>query len=196
MKTLVIPVLTAVMVTVVMCFQAVTPAPLICEAPAAALGEIPGFSSEPLEVSEAERTILPSDTRVDKRLYKAPSGHWYQVSLVIGGTSKSSIHRPELCLPAQGFLMTSPRTVELSGRQWRLITLDGGLERPSLGFAYTFFNQDGAKTASHTARIFRDVWDRSILNRIDRWAMVTVCSSRFDDRGIAEFLDRLREFLP
>ena len=196
MKTLVIPVLTAVMVTVVMCFQAVTPAPLICEAPAAALGEIPGFSSEPLEISEAERTILPSDTHIDKRLYKAPSGHWYQVSLVIGGTSKSSIHRPELCLPAQGFLMTSPRTVEISGRQWRLITLDGGLERPSLGFAYTFFNQDGEKTASHTARIFRDVWDRSVLNRADRWVMVTVNSSAAGDGPLVAIAEMLKGLLP
>jgi hypothetical protein len=113
------------------------------------------------------------------------------VSLVVGGKSKSSIHRPELCLPAQGFAMRNPRTHEVGGRDWRMIELSTK-GAPSCGFAYTFFNQEGYSTASHVARIFRDVLDRSVLNRIDRWVMVSVHASRADDRGLAWLLSQIK----
>ena len=196
MKNMAIPIFATVATCVVMVVQVMTPKTTVCEAPEVHLGEIAGFTSETVEPGEAELTVLPADTRIEKRRYTAPDGNWYQVSVVIGGTSKSSIHRPELCLPAQGFLMTSPHDIEVGGFVWRAITLDGGTMRPSLGFAYTFFNQDGYRTASHTARIFRDVWDRSILNRIDRWAMVTLNTSCTDSRGIAAFLSKLGGMMP
>lgn len=195
MQKLIVPVLTTLVVIVTMTFLALTPATTICEAPKVVLDELPGYTSEELPISEAEINVLPGDTQILKRLYTAPNGHWYAVSLVIGGTSKSSIHRPELCLPSQGFLMTNPHTVELTDSVWRVICLDGGRERPSLGFAYTFFNQAGYKTASHMKRIFRDVWDRSFYNRIDRWVMITVNSSRSDDLGITEFLTLIEGLL-
>lgn len=196
MKNIVIPLFVTVATCVAMALQTTTPKTTVCEAPDVRLGEIEGFASEKLEPSEVELSVLPSDTRFDKRLYTAPDGHWYQVTVVIGGTSKSSIHRPELCLPAQGFLMTAPCDVKVGGTLWRAITLDGGSMRPSLGFAYTFFNQDGYRTSSHTARIIRDVWDRSIMNRIDRWVMVTLNTSRTDRQGIAAFLSKLRGIMP
>lgn len=192
MKSWLVPLLTTIVIAVTMAFQAQTPETVVCEAPAVALAEIPGYTSEELPVSEAEIEVLPADTQILKRIYTAPGGHWYAVSAVIGGKSKSSIHRPELCLPSQGFLMTDPRTRRVGVTNWRVITLDGGVERPSLGFAYTFFNQAGYHTASHVQRILRDVWDRSIYNRIDRWVMVTVNTSRSDERGILEFLERLK----
>lgn len=188
MAKLIVPVLTFLVVAAVMIALATTPATTVCEAPSVELGELPGMTSEPLEISEAELNVLPADTIIKKRLYTDAEGYWYAVSVVIGGTSKSSIHRPELCLPSQGFLMADPHTLTLADSVWRVIRLDGGYSRPSLGFAYTFFNQAGFKTASHVRRIFRDVWDRSLYNRIDRWVMITVNSSRSDDRGLAEFL--------
>jgi hypothetical protein len=188
---LLVPVLTAVLVITAMAFQSMTPEVTVMAAPDVSLAEITGFVSEKLEISEAERTVLPSDTRMEKRRYVAANGEWHQVSLVVGGKSKSSIHRPELCLPAQGFRMESPRTRRIGSADWRLMTLSAK-DAPSVGFAYTFFNQDGYHTARHVMRIVRDVWDRSVLNRIDRWVMVTVSSSRADDAGLAAFLSKLK----
>ena len=88
--------------------------------------------------------------------------------------------------------MTDPRTVEVAGVEWRMVTLARGL-LPPLGFSYTFFNQDGFRTSSHMRRIFRDVWDRSVRLRVDRWVMVTVNSSSADDRRVSEFLFLLKE---
>lgn len=185
-----VAVLAFALVVPLMFFQAATPDVTVAEAPNVHLSDIPGFSSEILEPSEAELTVLPSDTIIEKRRYVADSGDWMVVSLVVGGKSKSSIHRPELCLPAQGLRMERPRTRSVAGRDWRFISL-ATKDSPTFGFAYTFFNQDGFKTASHVSRIFRDVVDRSVLNRIDRWVMVTVNASRSDDAGLSYLLSRI-----
>ena len=192
MRAHVIPVLATLLVVAAMVWQGRSGDPVLCEAPSARLGEITGFTSEPLEPSESERTILPADTQFDKRLYTAPDGTWYQVSLVIGGKSKCSIHRPELCLPSQGFQMMNPRSLDAGGVAWHAVTLARGT-LPPLGFAYTFFNQDGFRTSSHVRRILRDVFDRSFRARIDRWAMVTVNAARADDASLAAFLLQLRD---
>ena len=189
---LVVPVLTLAVLAAAGYSFTHTPTTVVCEPPAVELDEIPGFTSERLEVSEAELTVLPADTRFEKRLYTGMDGRWYAVSAVIGGTSKSSIHRPELCLPSQGFLMADPHTVDVEGSVWRVIRLDGGTDRPSMGFAYTFFNQAGYRTASHFDRILRDIWDRSFHNRIDRWVMVTVNASCADERDLTAFLRLLK----
>lgn len=184
------PVVAAVVVVATMVWQGRESEPVMCEAPSVRLGELAGFESESVPPSESELHTLPSDTIIDKRVYRADDGSWYSVSLIIGGRSKSSIHRPELCLPSQGFQMTAPRDVEIAGVDWHMLTL-ARRDAPQLAFAYTFFNQDGFRTASHVLRIFRDVWDRSVNGRIDRWAMVTVNGYPADQVRTKAFLARL-----
>lgn len=191
MRKVLTPLMAAVLVVAMMLYQARTVNPVLCEAPSVKLVEIKGFVSEPIAISEAERTVLPADTEIDKRRYVSPDGE-FLVSVVVGGRSKSSIHRPELCLPAQGFQMASPRTVEVGGVEWHVITL-ARKAASSMGFAYTFFNQDGYRTSSHLRRIFRDVWDRSMRGRIDRWVMLTVNSSISDEARLMAFLGKLKE---
>ena len=173
----------------VMVYQAATPEVTVAEPPDVHLGDIPGYTWTAHEPSEAELTVLPDDTAFEKRTYRAGNGDWFHATLVIGGQSKSSIHRPELCLPSQGYLMTNPRTVNVDGTDWRFITVQS--PEGTLGFAYTFLNQEGYRTASHVKRIFRDTWDRSVLNRIDRWVMVTINAARADDAGLAEIARKL-----
>ena len=194
MRDIVISAIAAAVVVTVMVIQSIKCSPSLSEAPLASLTDIDGFTAETIEPSEAERNVLPSDTILDKRRYVDDVGNWYVVSLVVGGRSKSSIHRPELCLPSQGFQMTSPRQVEAAGTDWQVVTLMRRAQSP-LGFAYTFFNQAGFRTSSHVRRIMQDVWDRSIHSRIDRWAMVTVVSSVADDSRICAFLAKLREVM-
>ena len=194
-RSLLLPFLTCLLTVGVMCHQARSVDPVLAEAPSVALGEIEGFTSVELPPSEAELKTLPSDTVIVKRNYTDEKGDWVLVSAVIGGRSKSSIHRPELCLPSQGYQMMRPRTVLVDGTAWRFISLERR-DSPTLGFAYTFANQAGYRTSSHVKRIFRDILDRTFAGRIDRWVMVTVNSSIADDGRLSAFLENLREVLP
>lgn len=191
MRKIVIPALATVLVVAAMLYQAKTVDPVLCDLPAVELGEIVGYASEEVPVSESETTVLPADTQFLKRMYTAEDGNYFQVSIVLGGKSKNSVHRPELCLPSQGFQMMNPHEIEVGDVDWHRVSLMRK-DAPGMSFGYTFFNQAGFRTSSHMRRIFQDVWDRSILGRIDRWVMITVYSSVTDEQEFAAFLAKLR----
>jgi len=122
--------------------------------------------------SVSEMNILPADTKVDKKIYTF-GNFTFSVSAVTGGESKGSIHRPELCLPAHGGLLTDPRDIEVRGIPFHVLSHQKG-QSPKETFAYTFFNRSGYRTSSHLARIWRDTADRSFAGEINGWVMVTV----------------------
>jgi len=123
--------------------------------------------------SLGEATVLPADTLIRKRLYTSAREGDIELSMVVSGRSRMSIHRPELCLPAQGFAMTRARTVSvpLPGRaplRVRVVHVRKG----DAGFVLCYwFASGGRETPSHLARILRDAWSRSVHNRINRWVM-------------------------
>ena len=148
-------------------------------------GKCPACGGDLHEISLGEQTILPKDTGMQKRVYIDPSGYMFVATAVLGGVTKSSIHRPELCLPAQGFLMMNPHDFTAGKRPYRVISVMRG-DTSECALAYTFFNQDGYITASHMSRILRDVWDRTALNRVDRWVMITIYAMPPRGGGFAE----------
>ena len=183
----------------ILVFQAKTPPATVAKAPEVKFAELSGYSTddakfaEQQKVSEGELTILPKDTRIIKKMYESRSGAQFLAAFVVGGVSRASIHRPELCLPSQGFVMSNPRNFDVAGRPWHVIDI----AKPgaySAMEAYTFFNQEGFRTASHTRRIWRDVIDRSILNRVDRWVMLTVHASEATEEELLAFLKEMGSF--
>ncbi len=182
----------------VFAFQARTPAATIAKAPDVSFRPVAGCTTDDerfadvQRISEAELNILPKDTRIEKKMYVSRNGAQFLVAHVIGGTSRASIHRPELCLPSQGYVMSNPRNLDVAGRPWHVIDIARAGEPRGME-AYTFFNQEGFRTASHTSRIFRDVIDRSVLNRVDRWVMVSVHAFGANEVELLEFLAALED---
>src|SRR5262245_30773400 len=66
---------------------------------------VDGFAGAEQKVSESERAILPRDTKFAKKLYTNPRGDRISCQIVLAGGEKRSIHRPEVCLPAQGWFV-------------------------------------------------------------------------------------------
>ena len=169
----------------------------------------PRCGGELADVSLGERTVLPKDTVIRKLLYRSVRGDAFMVTAVVGGKSKSSIHRPELCLPAQGFLMQNPQDFTLgpARRPYHAVQLGRPHTAPST-LVYTFVNQRGLRTASHINRILVDTWDRSLHNQIDRWVMFTILAQNgptgrgfsltnlSDKEAMDRFLLALMENLP
>ena len=152
-------------------------------------------------ISLGEWSDLPKDTVIIKRNYRSPDGLIYAVSVVVGGRQRNSIHRAELCLPAQGFAMLGAARVPLKladGKSLQVRRINAqrsGGARMSL--VYWFLSRDN-ECCSHTERILMDVWDRSIHNRINRWVMIAVhVSSGLDSpEGIERFEAFLSELYP
>ena len=91
-----------------------------------------------------------------------------------------SIHRPELCLPSQGFVLSERNIIHLSESvpmATFALRKEGTLG--TSGFAYLFLNSKIA-TVSNIKRVLGDCLERSICNRIPRWAMITIQSPNHD----------------
>ena len=156
----------------------------------------PSCGAKMHESSLGEFTVLPKDTVILKRTYKAGDELVNAVSMVIAGRRRGSIHRPELCLPAQGFAMTDARrvAVHVAGglpSKVRKITVQRADGR-RFSLVYWFFCKN-RESCSHTDRILSDIWDRSVHNRINRWVMVAVNVS--SDLDSEEGMERFEKFL-
>ncbi len=152
-------------------------------------------------VSLGESADLPKDTTIIKRNYRAPDGLVYAVNVVIGGRSRGSIHRAELCLPAQGFVMLDAGRLPLQlSEEKKLMVRKITINRPGGGaqsLVYWFLSEK-REVCSHTQRILLDVWDRSIHNQINRWVMIAISvSSELDSPESKErFAAFLHELYP
>ena len=158
-------------------------------------------------VSLGELTVLPPDTGFRKCHYYDALGDVYRVTVVINGKSRQSIHRPEVCLPSQGFSLENGRVVEFrlangSTLPMRCVDLRRRETVSSLrmGQGYFFVSRHDL-VASHVARMFISVRDRAFRNRITRWAMVTLfceeplASTPDRQAAVAAFLSQLNEAL-
>jgi Protein of unknown function (DUF3485) len=74
---------------------------------------VPGYTSEILTNAEDALLQLPADTSFCVRLYKATNDFFSQVTVVLMGSDRSSIHKPQICMTGQGWAIDNARsTVE------------------------------------------------------------------------------------
>jgi hypothetical protein len=99
----------------------------------------------------------------------------------------TSIHRPERCLPAQGWTVTDTKTVRLptpvgdlhATRLHNLRTVRVDSERTANIYNLNYYWFVGSKliTPSHTRRTLIDISDRVLRGTNQRWAYVTVAAT-------------------
>ena len=155
----------------------------------------PACGKKLYHISLGEKTELPDDTQLYKRNYLSPDGVSYNVNVVISGRSRGSIHRAEFCLPSQGYTMEQAGTIplEFGGRTIHPRCIHA-IKTGSVPFTLLYwFESENRTCSSHTRRILMDVWDRSVHNRINRWAMFAFTISPPVDTP--ESRKRLSEFL-
>ena len=69
---------------------------------------LPGYTSQILTNAEAQLLRLPPDTSYRVRMYQADDGFWGQLSVVLMGADRSSLHKPEICMLGQGWTLDQP----------------------------------------------------------------------------------------
>ena len=143
------------------------------------------FKGRDQETSEGERTVLPKDTEIIKKAYTNPSGEIINAQIVLSGAEKRSIHRPELCLPAQGWSINGRQYLPVKLSDGRTITVmcdtitrqvevAPGVSKPLTSLFCYWFVGEGTSTASHAMRILLTSWDRVVHHKNHRWAYIAV----------------------
>lgn len=166
-------------------------------------------TSEP--VSPSELALLPADTEFEKKIYQDLSGNSLTAQVVLSGGEKRSIHRPEVCLPGQGWSIQSGEVVPITLANGRTLdvmklTLNREIEtapgeRKNLKsyFLYWFVGKD-ATTPYHWVRLAKTNWDMVTKKLQHRWAYVIVSAPVLEDfkpgaKTDQQTLDMLKDFI-
>jgi hypothetical protein len=148
----------------------------------------PDCGEQLFNMARAEKEQLPPDTEFVKSAYTNDAGTRIFTSIVLSGTARDSIHRPQRCLKGQGNTLDGEYNLEvpLEGRDpltVRVIktsrtyrTADGPQAYYSF-YAYWFVGQD-RETPSHYSRMFWLAWDRVVRSTANRWAYIAVQGER------------------
>jgi len=198
---------------------------LICELAPAVKNDQPGVRAElpyhvgplwafPQAISQAELTILPSDTTFARKAYGlAGSDPSERISctIVLSGSVPRGLHRPERCLPGQGYIIDHSKYVN--------VPLNSGhsLEANALSLEHPYRLADGRSitvksyllywyTAQNVAtpyrleRIFVTSWDLLVHRLNHRWAYVYVMTNiteglRPNGRTPPQTMELLKSFI-
>ena len=165
------------------------------------------MESHELPVAKVVYDLLPKDTVFGQRVYRAPDGFWTQVSAVLMGSDRTSIHKPEYCLPGQGFRVQKvefdtveirePHSYQLPVAKLTVLretqAADGRKVSESALYVY-WFVADEQLTSKHAQRMLwmaKDLISRGILQR---WAYIscfTACPPGHEDQTYS----RMREWI-
>ncbi len=140
------------------------------------------------QISKLELEGLASDTEFARKQYTNGAGDTIFASIVLSGHDlDNSIHRPERCLPAQGWTIADSKTLSIalpSARNLQVTRLhnvreahgQGGKVIPIYNLNYYWFVGYHRMTASHLERTFLDIEDRILKGYNQRWAYITIAS--------------------
>ena len=175
---------------------------------------VDAFQGVTVQPSQAELFILPPDTTYAKKAYETTEpGRTDRIfcMIVLSGREKRSIHRPERCLPGQGWDIQSTSTVTIplaSGHQLGTTALllrrpearsDGTRVDRQSYFVYWFVAKD-VTTPYYLEHILLTNWDL-LFHRINqRWAYISIQSDitqGIDPNGRSpeQTLEMLKQFI-
>ena len=169
--------------------------------------EVLNFKSKELPVAKVVSEWLPKDTVYGQRIYEDPDGFWLQAIVVLMGSDRTSIHKPEYCLTGQGFQTTKieretidihqPHSYQLSVVKMTVHrdvkTADGQSVPQSALYVY-WFVADQQLTAEHNERMLWMARDQITRGILQRWAYVSCFSACHPGQEDAAY-SRIREWI-
>jgi Protein of unknown function (DUF3485) len=166
------------------------------------------FAGRPGEVSQIEKDVLPSDTEIVRMEYRTTGAggatqDLVTASIILAGSERRSIHRPEVCLTGQGWSLISARTIPVSIAQGEdLHVRDLLIEKPVIlrtgerrlvqaHYVYWFVGCD-VSTPSNWTRMWLSARDSVLRNVNHRWAYPALTAMVTDGFKPGELSERNR----
>jgi hypothetical protein len=168
------------------------------------------YESEEVEPDSIVTNTLPPDTSYGSRRYEAPDKFQVLANVVLMGTDRTSLHKPQFCLEGSGWRIDQGASQETtvpiekphsySLPVVKLLTTrevnDNGQRATLRGVYVYWYVADGAVSAS-TSGIQRMLWMAKEMFRtgvLQRWAYVTCFSVCRPGQEEATF-ERMKKFI-
>jgi len=166
------------------------------------------YTSRPVPVQQFVLDFLPPDTSLGQRRYTAPDDFWVQINVVLMGTDRTSLHKPQFCLGGSGLRIDEAHSLEEKVRLARpqpydlpvmkLVTTrdtKAGDPQDAARFIYVYwFVADGEYTAKHWQRMWWMVRDMLHTGVLQRWAYIACYSLCAPGQEEATF-ERMKKFI-
>jgi len=169
--------------------------------------KILNYESKLQPIAKVVSDWLPKDTTYAQRIYRDADKFWIQVNVVLMGSDRTSIHKPEFCLAGQGFRtinmeqdkvhITAPHEYDLPVLKMSVrretTTPEGGRVQQNALYVF-WFVADQQVTAQHGERMWwlaRDLITKGVLQR---WAYIS-CFSPCMPGKEEEAYKRMREWI-
>ncbi len=175
-------------------------------------GDILDFTAKSEHITPLEAGWLPQDTLFGRKVYQAKDGFWTQLSVVLMGTDRTSIHKPQFCLDGQGWKiektetvaipMTRPYPYDLQVMKLttsRPVPGTNGAPRLARGLYVYWFVTDKLLTPHHGERMWWMARDLVLTGVLQRWAYVTyftVCWPGQEEAAYARLKDFIAASVP
>jgi hypothetical protein len=144
------------------------------------------FHSQPIPIDEGALSGLPHDTTYGFKFYSADDGFRAGAKVVLMGGDRTSIHKPEFCLPGNGWQIVKQDTdeIKIAGpHPYNLPVMKWTVEqqgrdangRPStVGGIYVFwFVNDREITREHSGRMLSIAKSMLTKGELERWAYIS-----------------------
>ncbi len=171
--------------------------------------KVPGWTAEAVPQAQIVLDDLPKDTSFGLRRYSQPDGFWSMVNVVLMGTDRTSIHKPEICMNAQGWqndaaatreeIVPIPKPIAYELPVMRMVgtmnTVDKEGQPVAVRGIYVYWFIDADRfTARHSARMWWMARDVVLTGVLDRWAYVSFFSVCAPGKEAAAFA-RMKELI-
>ena len=170
---------------------------------------VAGMTGETIAPDPVEKKLLPADTEFAKATYRTSTSDVstrdvVHCSIVLSGSERKSIHRPEVCLQGQGWSLLQSRVLPVNITQGRKllvndlyisknITLRDGTRRQLRAHYFYWFVGQDVTTPSHAERIWLTLRDNVTRGVNHRWAYATTLALVTDNFTSQEIGERSRD---
>lgn len=173
---------------------------------------VPGFTSTNMPEPQVVLNYLPKDTSYVGRLYTTPDGLQINSTVILMGADRTSIHKPDYCLPGQGWQILD-KTVEnvpvagakpynLPVAKWVVANSFQGKDGQKVevhGLYVFWFVAENEQTPSHYQYLRRLALDLLRTGTLQRWAYISyfaLCEPGQEDATFVHMKDLIGSSVP
>ncbi|MDZ4404564.1 exosortase/archaeosortase family protein [Prosthecobacter sp.] len=144
------------------------------------------YQGREFDMTAREKDLLDEGVKLARSVYASASGRQIMATVILSGYVKRSLHRPEVCLPNQGWTVTdrSPITLRLAdGREITVMMMrifrdaepqpGVRIRARALNF-YWYIGSNGTTCPDHYEHVFLSYFDSTFRNIQHRWAMASI----------------------